>query len=242
MDSHCKKLWKMGLPCAFGQPSPVPVNAADVPAPLFNAAPVSIVYGAGQRTGATLVPGYNALAPQINPARDPALSLVAISGMDPTEPVMVEVPLVLNNTTFTASLELAGYRLGYAERYVQGKQAELVEHSAALLRVFDTLRQAGAQWVAVDVQRGSDSGQAGQEIDELVAGFRLDALVSDDPNAGFHDACRSGYPSVCETLEDGSKIWFYGARWAGNRLTALLRAYRHLRPKIVLEPTPGGER
>ncbi|AZE74548.1 hypothetical protein C4K00_4346 [Pseudomonas synxantha] len=241
MDSHCKNLWKTGLPCAFGQPSPVPVNAADVPATLLNVAPVSIIFSTGQRAGNTPIPGYNALAPQINPGRDPALSLIAISGMDPTEPVMVGVPLVLNNTTFTASLELAGYRLGYAERYVQGKQAELVEHGAGLRRVFDTLRRAGAQWVAVDVQRDSDSVQACHEIDELVADLRLDALVSDDPNAGFQHACRSGYPSVCETLEDGSKVWFYGARWAGDRLTALLRAYRQLRPKFVLEPTPDGE-
>ncbi|KRP75534.1 hypothetical protein E1K68_22010 [Pseudomonas sp. B2021] len=162
--------------------------------------------------------------------RDPALSLVAISGVDPTEPVMVEVPLVLNNTTFTATQALTGYRIGYAERYVQGNQVELVERSAALHRVFDTLRHVGVQWVAVDMQRSGDSQQACREIDELVAGLRLDALVSEDPHAAFHHAIRGGYPSVCETLEDGSRVWFYGARWAGDRLAALARAYRVLRP------------
>ncbi|WP_254914125.1 hypothetical protein [Pseudomonas sp. SWRI22] len=177
-----------------------------------------------------LVPGYNALAPHLRPVRDPALSLVALSGEDPTEPVMVEVPLVLNNTTFTATRALTGYRVGYVERYVQGNHVERVEHSEALHRVFDTLRRAGVQWVAVDMQRSGDSQQACREIDELVAGLRLDALVSEDPEAAFHNASRSGYPTVCETLEDGTRVWFYGARWAGDRLAALVRAYRQLRP------------
>ena len=230
MDSHCKKLWRMGLPCAPAQPLPAPINAADVPASPPHAAPTSIVFGAEQAAGAMLIPGYNALAPHLRPVRDPALSLVALSGEDPTEPVMVEVPLVLNNTTFTATQALTGYRIGYAERYVQGNQVEPVERSAALQRVFDTLRHAGVQWVAVDMQRSGDSQQACREIDELVAGLRLDALVSEDPHAAFHHAIRGGYPSVCETLEDGSRVWFYGARWAGDRLAALVRAYRVLRP------------
>ncbi|AFJ56034.1 hypothetical protein PS887_05168 [Pseudomonas fluorescens] len=230
MDSHCKKLWKMGLPCASAQPLASLMNAVDVPALPPGAAPPSIVFGTEQRAGATPIPGYNALAPHIRPVRDPALSLIAISGVDPTEPVMVEVPLVLNNTTFTASLPLTGYRIGYAEHYVQGKQVERVARSAALNRVFDTLRQAGAQCVAVDMQRSGDCEQACHEIDELVVGLRLDALVSEDPEAAFHHACKSGYPSMCETLEDGSKVWFYGARWAGDRLAALVRAYRVLRP------------
>ena len=230
MDSHCKKLWKMGLPCASAQPLLWPMDTVDVPASRPHAAPTSIVFGAEQAAGATLVPGYNALAPHIRPVRDPALSLVAVSGVDPSEPVMVEVPLVLNNTTFTATRALTGYRIGYAERYVQGNQVEPVERSAALQQVFDTLRQAGVQWVAVDMQRSGDSQQACREIDELVAGLRLDALVSEDPEAAFHHALRSGYPTVCETLEDGSRVWFYGARWAGERVTALVRAYRQLRP------------
>jgi hypothetical protein len=230
MDCNCKKLWKLGLPCAPGQPLPTPVNAVDVPPSPSKAVPGSIVFGAEQHAGATLVPGYNALAPQIRPVRDPALSLIAISGVEPTDPVMVEVPLVLNNTTFSDSLALTGYRIGYAERYVQGNEVEPVERSAALHRVFDTLRHAGVQWVAVDMQRSGDSLQACNEIDQLVASLRLDALVSEDPGAAFHSACRSGYPSVCVTLEDGSKVWFYGARWAGDRLAALLRAYRQLRP------------
>ncbi|CAH0307380.1 hypothetical protein SRABI111_05203 [Pseudomonas carnis] len=230
MDSHCKKLWKIGVPCAPAQPLPPPMNAADVPASPPHAAPTSIVFGTEQAAGAMLIPGYNALAPHLRPVRDPALSLVALSGEDPTEPVMVEVPLVLNNTTFTATRALTGYRVGYVERYVQGNHVERVEHSEALHRVFDTLRRAGVQWVAVDMQRSGDNQQACREIDERVAGLRLDALVSEDPEAAFHNASRSGYPTVCETLEDGSRVWFYGARWAGDRLAALVRAYRQLRP------------
>lgn len=239
MDHYCKEFWKVGLPCPVGQSSPTPVCTVDLPAsssPLHtdNAGAGAIVFGTGQHQGATLIPGYNTLAPHIKPVRDPALLLMAMSGIEPTEPVMVEVPLVLNNTTFTASLTLAGYRIGYVDRYVQGNHVEAIEHSAAVRGMFDTLRQAGVQWVAVDARRGDDhlqfSLQGCNEIDELVTHHRLDVLVSDDPGAEFHNAGRRGYPSACETLEDGSTVWFYSARWAGDRLAALLRAYRQLRP------------
>ena len=239
MDSHCKEFWKVGLPCPLGQSSPPAVCTVDLPAsaiPLHtdNAGAGAIVFGAGQPQGAAPIPGYNALALHIKPVRDPSLSLIAMSGIDPTEPVMVEVPLVLNNTTFTASPAVVGYRIGYVNRYMQGNHIETIEHSAALRGMFDILRQAGAQLVAVGARLGDEnlqlSLQGCNEIDELVTHHRLDALVSDDPGAALHDACRSGYPNFCETLEDGSKVWFYGARWAGDRLAALLRAYRQLRP------------
>ena len=240
MDCQCKRLLKLGLPCAPIQPFSLSGNAIELSVSSTHvqknasASPVGIVFGGGQREGAARVPGYNALAPLIKPVRDPALSLIALSGMDPTEPVMAEVPLVLNNTTSTASLGLEGYRIGYVNRYVQGNQVEVVDHSAALHRVFDTLRQAGVQLVSMDAQRVDDSLQFNlsvcNEIDELVSEYRLDALVSDDPSAAFHGACKHGYPNVCETLEDGTRLWFYGARWAAARLTVLLRAYRQLKP------------
>ena len=239
MDSHCKEFSKLDLPCPLDRTSPAPVNTVDIPASSSalhtgNVGAGGIVFGAGQRQGATPIPGYNALAPHIKPVRDPVLSLIAMSGIDPTEPVMMEVPLVLNNTTFTASLTLAGYRIGYVDRYVQGNHVESIEHSAAVRGMFDLLRQAGAQWVAVDARRGDENLQFSLQgcngIDELVTHHRLDALVSDDPDAAFHHACRSRYPNACETLGDGSKVWFYGARWAADRLTTLLRTYRQLRP------------
>lgn len=143
---------------------------------------------------------------------------------------MVEVPLVLNNTSYTATQMLAGWRIGFAGRYVCGGHAEPVEHSSALRRAFDTLRQAGAQLVAVDAQRANDSVeftlQVINEIDDLVTRHRLDALVSDDLSSAFHDACLNGYPSLCEPLEDGVQLRFYGARWSRDSLTALVQAYR----------------
>ncbi|WP_305955590.1 hypothetical protein [Pseudomonas sp. KBW05] len=143
---------------------------------------------------------------------------------------MVEVPLVLNNTSFTATQMLAGWRIGFVGRYVRGGHAEPVEHSSALRRAFDTLRQAGAQLVAVDAQRADDSVeftlQVINEIDDLVTRHRLDALVSDDLSNAFHDACLSGYPSLCEPLEEGVQLRFYGARWSRDSLAALVQAYR----------------
>ncbi|AZF06924.1 hypothetical protein [Pseudomonas sp. R5-89-07] len=164
----------------------------------------------------------------IKPTRDPALSLIAISGVDPTEPVMVEVPLVQNNSAFSASPVLAGWRIGYASRYVRGGHTVPTDQSANLRRAFVILRHAGAQLVAVDAQRTDNPLESGKAIDELVASYRLDALVSDDQSAAFHAACRSGYPSACEVLDDGTRLWFYGARWAADRVNVLLRTYRQL--------------
>ncbi len=248
MDDKCKKYWQAGLPCRPGQLSPMPVDAVDTgacttPSKTDGAGHGSIVFGTEHLEHVALIPGYNALAPMIRPVRDPALSLIAMSGVDPTGPVMVEVPLVLNNTTFSASMLLAGWRIGYAGQYVRGDHIEPVEHRAEMHTVFDILRQAGARLVEVDAQRGDDTFQFNlqthNEIDELVTGHRLDALVSDGLSTAFHRACSSGYPSVCETLEDGTRFWFYGARWAGDRLTVLLRTYRQLIPALV--PTSGAE-
>ncbi|WP_306494315.1 hypothetical protein [Pseudomonas sp. W4I3] len=175
-----------------------------------------------------LIPGYNALAPMIRPTRDPALSLIAVSGVDPTEPLMVEVPLVQNNSALSTAAVLAGWRIGYASRYVGGGHIELTDQSENLHRAFIILRDAGVQWVAVDAQRTDDPLESGTLIDELVAGHRLDALVSGDPSAAFHAACRSGYPSACQVLDDGTRLWFYGARWAADRVKVLLRTYRQL--------------
>lgn len=195
------------------------------------ASPGGIVFGAEQPNGRAFIPGYNAVAPLISPLRDSALSLVALSGIDPTEPVMVEVPLVMNNTTFTATKVLAGWRIGVAQRYVRGVHFEPVEHSPALRRAFHILRQAGAQLVPVDARREDSTLQftlLRNEIDDLVIEHRLDALVSDDQSAAFHRACISGYPSHCEPLGDGAMLWFYGTRRSRDALLALLLAYRQV--------------
>ncbi|AUZ49121.1 hypothetical protein BOP93_19960 [Pseudomonas orientalis] len=175
----------------------------------------------------------------IKPTRDPALSLVAISGVDPTEPVMVEVPLVQNNSAFGVAPVLDGWRIGYAGRYVRGGHSEPTEHSATLRRAFAILRQAGVELVAVDARRTDDPLESGTAIDELVASHRLDALVSDEQSQAFHAACRSGYPSGCQALEEGTWLWFYGARWAGDRVKVLLRTYAQL--VLLGVPTTGME-
>lgn len=233
MDSECRKLWQIGMSCPPGHSLALAGETTGLEIPSTeSASPRSIVFGTERRENATPIPGYNALAPQIRTSRDPALSLIALSGIDPTDPVMVEVPLVLNNTTFTDAQLLCGWRIGFAVRYVRGHHVEPVELTAAFCRALDILRQAGAQLVPVDAQRTDETLQfdlhTRNEIDELVTEHRLDALVSDSQSAAFHGACRSGYPSLCEPLGDGTKLWVYGARWSRDALPALLRAYRHI--------------
>lgn len=236
MEKNCREHWRLGLPCRLGPSLPEAgeaggANAAQAQANTDKASLGGIVFGADPPKGFALIPGYNAVAPLLKPERDPALLLVALSGIEPTGPVMVEVPLVRNNSTFTASKVLAGWRIGFADRYVHGAHYEAVEHSAALRRAFDVLQQAGAQLVPVDARRADHSLQFSlqtREIDDLVTRHRLDALVSDDQCAAFHSACLSGYPAVCEPLAEGTKLWFYGARGSRDALHALLRAYRQI--------------
>lgn len=234
MNDDCKKLWRLGMPCystsphAFAQGGAEPGSSSTTRARTDDASPGAIVFAAGRAEGAVLIPGYNALAPMIRPTRDPALSLIAISGVDPAEPVMVEVPLVQNNSAFGASPVLDGWRIGYVSRYRCAGHIEPADHSATLRRAFAILRQAGAELVAVDALRTDDPLESGTAIDELVADHRLDALVSNEQSEAFHAACRSGYPSACQALEDGTRLWFYGARWAGDRVKVLLRTYAQL--------------
>ncbi|OZO01717.1 hypothetical protein B7453_25485 [Pseudomonas sp. IB20] len=225
------------MPCPIGHS--LPLTEEPVGSPLASThsqtdKPNSggIVFGAGHRDGVALIPGYNTLAPHLRSLRDPSLSLIALSGIDPTGPVMEEVPFVLNNTTFTASELLSGWRIGFAYRYVLD---EPMEHSAALRGAFDILCQAGAQLVPVNARRKDHTLQftlQRNEIDELVSGHRLDALMSEDQSAAFHDACVSGYPSFSVPLAGGTKLWFYGAQWSRDALPTLLRAYRQLSANV----------
>ena len=173
------------------------------------------------------IPGYTSPALPLKPVRDPSLSLIALSGVDPSGPVMVEVPLVQNNNVLAVSQALAGRRIGFAERFVQG---EPLEHTTAFLNALDVLRRAGAQLVPVLAQRSDDSLlfdlQTRNEIDAHVSENRLDALVSDSRSAAFHAACWNGYPVHGEPLEEGATVWFYGARWSKDALQALVQEYR----------------
>lgn len=227
MERDCRKNWQLGRVCPHGVGVSVPAELTETPSvKTVNVSQAGIVFGAEHPEGAARIPGYNALAPHVKTTRDPSLSLIALSGIEPTGPVMVEVPLVLNNTTFTASKMLAGWRIGFVGRYLCAGHYALAEHS----RAFDILRQAGAQLVAVDAQRADDSLeftlQVTNDIDELVTRHRLDALVSDDLNDVFHQAYLNGYPGFCELLEEGMTLRFYSARWSRDSLATLVQAYR----------------
>ena len=209
------------------------------PTPSTDAAsPGSIAFGAPSGSdrhlsGGIYIPGYSAPAFPVKPVRDPSLSLIALSGIDPSGPVMVEVPLVQNNSTFTPDRTLTGPRVGFAERYERGDEHERIEHRARFTRALDILRLAGAQLVAVPAQRGDDTLKfnlhSRNEIDVLITEYRLDALVSDSQSAAFHSACWAGYPGLGEPLEEGATLWFYGARWSKNSLPTLVQGYRSAR-------------
>ncbi|MGF6095890.1 hypothetical protein [Pseudomonas sp. 18175] len=161
------------------------------------------------RKGGPPIPGYDSPALPIKPSRDPAFSLIALSGAEPQEPVMVEVPLVMNNSAFSPSQEMVGWRIGFAHWH---------EHSTSFLQALNALRLAGAFMVLVDARWDA--------IDECVIEHRLDALICQESSPAFQKAHSNGNPSACEVLEDGTRIWFYGARWAGDRLSCLTLALR----------------
>ncbi|WP_411378693.1 hypothetical protein [Pseudomonas sp. MPB26] len=174
----------------------------------------------------------------MKPLRDPSLSLIALSGVDPSGPVMVEVPLVQNNTTFTATHALRGRRLGFAERFVDTQEQGLIEHAPSFLRALDVLRRAGAELVPVHAHLANHTPHARNEIDELVREYRLDALVSDSRSSAFHGTCGSDYPGIGEPLEDGATLWFYGARLAKDWLASLVQAYRNIHRLMALHQEP----
>lgn len=239
MESDCRKSLRRGVLCpAAHSPTTLgePAGVASAPghSPSDATSPSGIAFGAASHAQLTLegrvpIPGYDAPGLPLKPLRDPSLSLIALSGVDPSGPVMVEVPVVQNNSAFTADQGLGGRRIGFAERFVLGLQHEPIEHSRFFLAALGILRRAGAQLVPVPAHRANDTLRSRNEIDELVHEYRLDALVSDSQSAAFHGACWSGYPRLAETLEDGATLWFYGARWSKDSLSALAQGYRSAR-------------
>lgn len=195
MECSCRKYWRAGLPCPTMQPPPAlmePAGTAAAHPPAERASPRSIAFDVEPAPAhpGVLVPGYNALALPLKPLRDPALSLIALSGVDPSEPVMVEVPLVQNNSAFTCARTLAGRRVGFADRYQRGDEHCPIEHRASFSRALDVLRSAGAQLLPVPAQLPDDglyfNLHTRNEIDERVTEYRLDALVSDSQSDAFH--------------------------------------------------------
>lgn len=171
------------------------------------------------------IPGYNAPALPLKPTRDPSLSLIALSGLEPWGPVMVEVPLVQNNSIFSTTSTLSGRRVGFAQRWEHDQVP--IEHAATFLRALDVLRRAGTRLVPVPARHADAPQSGGNEIDELVHAYQLDALVADSQSAAFHGAYWGGYPGFNEPLEGGATLWFYGARWSKDALTALVQEYRN---------------
>ena len=236
MDEKCRKLWQAGVSCPTGQPAPGSLDPTiQAPPCTEHGSPHGIAFGVDPRSQAPSqvrvpVPGYDSPGLPLRPVRDPSLSLIALSGVDPSGPVMVEVPLVQNNSSFIAANVLAGRRVGFAERYSRGNDHEAIEHRAPFRRALDILRQAGVHLLPVPAQRADETLRfTHNEIDELVNEYRLDALVSDSQSAAFHAACWSGYPMLGEPLGDGATLWFYGARWSKDALTALVQGYRNTR-------------
>ncbi|WP_455884013.1 hypothetical protein [Pseudomonas protegens] len=237
MDEKINKIWHGVLPFSVRPSVPEPLETAAL-ARVLEDSPRGIEFGVNPRSDTPLkvgapIPGYDAPALPLKPQRDPSLSLIALSGIDPTGEVMVEVPLVQNNTTFMPDKVLAGRRIGFAEHFVQGNRKLPIEYSRAFLGALGILRRAGAQLVPVPAQRVDETVQFNlrtrNEIDEHMSGYRLDALVSDSRTAAFHAACWSGYPVLSEPLEDGATLLFYGARWSKDSLTTLVREYRNAR-------------
>lgn len=235
MESKCGKYWPAGMPCPTDHPAPVfTERSGQAITSKDHASLRGINFGIDPRAhdqpvSSVPVPGYDAPGLPLKPLRDPSLSLIALSGVDPSGPVMVQVPLVQNNSPFTPAQALSGRRVGFAERFAGGHEHELIEHNSSFLRALDILSRAGAQPVPVLAHQGNGPQYSRNEIDELVHEYQLDALVSDSRSAAFHSACRTGYPVLGEPLGDGATLWFYGAQWSRDSLKSLVQGYRSVR-------------
>jgi len=244
MEKIGGKCWQAGVACPARQPaSELAESSCLVTAPTGLASPRSIAFGVDPhvygKLGASIpIPGYDAPSLPLKPLRDPSLSLIALSGIDPSGPVMVEVPLVENNTTFTAAQALGGRRVGFAERFVEDDEHEQVEHTPSFLRALDILRRSGAELVPVHAHRSNHTLPGRNEIDDLVHEYRLDALVSDSRSTAFHAACLSGYPRLGEPLGEGTTLWFYGSKWAKDWLAPLVQRYRSARRIMEVQEGP----
>lgn len=247
MKNKCEINWPTGIvdrshPTGPLEPAP--------PAPACDVGPGAIMFEPGAAAlaharGSVPIPGYNAPGLALKPVRDAALSLIALGRVDPSTPVMVEVPLVQDSIAYMQPQTLAGSRIGFAEQFQRGSGFEPVEHSAAFLRVLRLLGQAGAQMVPVSAQRRDAAFhfdvQSPNEIDDLVVRHRLDALVSEGDRGAFHAACESGYPSHCEMLEQGVELWIYGSRGAHLRLNVLAQTCQRLFTQSpMVKPTSSG--
>ncbi|NWC91601.1 MULTISPECIES: hypothetical protein [unclassified Pseudomonas] len=198
-----------------------------------------LAFGADNHAGPGVDPGprFDIPGPMMRTVRDPALSLVALSGVEPDGQVMVEIPPVADAGYLRSTPSLSGSRIGFASEYRCGDVRETVEHRVAFAQVLNRLRTAGAQLVPVQALLVDDSQYfsllQSNEIDDRVAEHQLDALISDAHTPAFHHASTTGNPRFCllagTDVEGASlSVWFYGAQWAGDRLAALVHSSRQV--------------
>ncbi len=260
MEDTCGKPLTPGIACPFGIPSQAnsfqvlpcttsilpdassaAVGASGTPRGGIEFEPLSAqaAYGVALAQG----PRFDVPGPMMKAVRDPALSLTALSGLDPVGPVMVEVPPAQDNSGLGTPPALAGWRIGFADDYLRSGERETAEHSRVFLRTLEVLRTAGAQLVPVSAQIPDAALyftlESRNEIDDRVTEHRLDALVSEQQSPAFHASCKAGYPGICLSFSDditgaGVAIWFYGARWARDSLSVLVQAYQ----KVLLQNDP----
>lgn len=259
MDEKSRKVPASGAPCLFKQPVSGESSAPPSCAPT---ACKGVVFG-GKAAGAITDsappqgglefgissgygPRFDIPGPMMHTVRDASLSLIALSGVDPQAPVMVEIPPVADAGHLRHTPSLAGSRIGFASEYVAGGVRETIRHSAHFVLVLNALRAAGAQLVAVTARLADDTRHftldPGNEINDRVTENRLDGVVAAAHSATFEQASAAGNPSFCVPAgmdADGVArvVWFYGAHWAGDRLAALVRGCRQVLEHLEM-PTP----
>ncbi|KAF1030943.1 MAG: hypothetical protein GAK37_01032 [Pseudomonas sp.] len=235
MDDTCSKWQRTGARCVIGQI----LSSEPARAPLDKSFPATRQNGIAFGEEACPIepalwpapgPRFDVPGPMMHTRRDPALSLVAMSGVDPAESVMVEVAPVMPDTLVLQTHALVGWRVGFADRYVWGEAAPFPEHSSYFFQALETLRLAGAQLVPVPA-RAVEPGfhftlDTRNEIDERVTEHRLDALVADAQCPAFHAACKPGNGALCVSTVEGTTIWFYSSRWAQDSLGVLVQVYQ----------------
>lgn len=262
MDEKSRKVTASGAPCLFKQSvsgdSSVPLSCAPIVgkgvvfgSDAAGAIVSSTVHQGGLEFATTsgYGPRFDIPGPMMRTVRDPPLSLIALSGVDPEGPVMVEIPPVADAGHLRNTPSLAGSRIGFASEYVAGDVRETIKHSAHFARVLNVLRAAGAELVPVQALVVDNTRHftlnSNNEIDDRVTENRLDGLVSDAQSGAFHQTSTAANPRFRVSAGVDAKgvslvVWFYGAHWGGDRLAALVRGCQQVlgRPEV---PTPRGE-
>ncbi|MGH8392562.1 MAG: hypothetical protein ACRESN_10025, partial [Pseudomonas sp.] len=152
MDDKSRKVTGPGVRCLF---KPSGSGDSCTPQPCAPTASQGVVFGShaagtivnsathqgGLEFGSTggYGPRLDLPGPMMHSVRDPALSLIALSGVDPEGRVMVEIPPVADPGHLINTPPLAGSRIGFASEYVTGDVRKPAKHSPHFARVLDVL-------------------------------------------------------------------------------------------------------